>query len=182
MSICAGWRRHWSMWSMCSRIVHLAETPVLTIYNMLLDLLRSSSFVASWHRATQLSCSPAQTGGHKIMDDNDISIYMPEELERLESLRVRVCAHSCLWCEPTQERGDGRRPPHSLPRHWLEFCDEISRRSTTGGGDLTDWAHDEGIGMRTGDVVFLHRLTDRHHQKPLQSPWPWTWCLNLAKI
>jgi hypothetical protein len=56
--------------------------------NMLLDLLRSSSFVPSWHRAAQLSYSPAQTGGHKIMDDNNISIYTPEELERLESLRV----------------------------------------------------------------------------------------------
>jgi hypothetical protein len=72
--------------SMCSRLVHLPEAPVLTIYNMLLDLLRSSSFVPSWHRAAQLSYSPAQTGGHKIMDDNDISIYTPEELERLESL------------------------------------------------------------------------------------------------
>jgi hypothetical protein len=33
-----------------------------------------------------LSYSPAQTGGRKIMDDDDISIYTPEELERLESL------------------------------------------------------------------------------------------------
>jgi hypothetical protein len=74
--------------SVCSRLVHLAKTPVLTIDNMLLDLLRSSSFVPSWHRATQLSYSPAQTGDHKIVDDDDISIYMPEELERLESLRV----------------------------------------------------------------------------------------------
>jgi hypothetical protein len=71
---------------MCSHLVHLAETPVLTIDNMLLNLVQSSSFVPSWHRATQLSYSPAQTGGHKIMDDDDISIYMPEELERLESL------------------------------------------------------------------------------------------------
>jgi hypothetical protein len=69
---------------MCSRLVHLAETPVLTIDNMMLDLLWSSSFVPSWHRAVQLSYNPAQTGGHKIMDDDDISIYMLEELERLE--------------------------------------------------------------------------------------------------
>jgi hypothetical protein len=74
---------------MCSHLVHLAETPVLTIDNMLLHLLWSSFFVPSWHRATQLSYSPAQTGGCKIMDDNDISIYTPEELERLDSLRVR---------------------------------------------------------------------------------------------
>jgi hypothetical protein len=74
------------MRSKCSRLVYLAETPVLTIDNMLLDLLQSSSFVPSWHRATQLSYSPTQTEGHKIMDDNDISINTPEELERLESL------------------------------------------------------------------------------------------------
>jgi hypothetical protein len=67
---------------MCSHLVHLAETPVLTIDNM----LQSSFFVPSWHRAAQLSYSPAQTGGRKIVDDNDISIYTLQELERLESL------------------------------------------------------------------------------------------------
>jgi hypothetical protein len=56
--------------------------------NMLLDMYWSLSFVTSWHRATQLSYSPAQTGGHKILDDDDISIYTLEELERLESLCV----------------------------------------------------------------------------------------------
>jgi hypothetical protein len=71
---------------MCSCLVHLAETPVLTIDNMLLDLLRSSSFAPSWRRATQLSYSPTQTRGHKIVDDDDISIYTPKVLERLESL------------------------------------------------------------------------------------------------
>jgi hypothetical protein len=71
---------------MCSRLVHLAETSVLTIDNMMLDLLWSSSFLPSWHGVMQLSYSPAQTGGHKIMDDDDISIYTPDELERLESL------------------------------------------------------------------------------------------------
>jgi hypothetical protein len=65
--------------------------------NMLLDLLWSSSFVPSWRRATQLSYSPAQTGGHKIMDDDDISIYTPEELERLESLRVREFIHTRVY-------------------------------------------------------------------------------------
>jgi hypothetical protein len=55
---------------MCSHLVHLAKTPVLTIDN----------------RATQLSYSPTQTGGHKIVHDDDISIYTLEELERLESL------------------------------------------------------------------------------------------------
>jgi hypothetical protein len=71
---------------MCSHLVHLAKTPVLAIHNMLLNLLQSSSFVPSWHRVAQLSYNPAQTGGRKIMDDDDISIYMPEELEKLESL------------------------------------------------------------------------------------------------
>jgi hypothetical protein len=32
---------------MSSYLVHLAETPVLNIENMLLDLLQSSSFVSS---------------------------------------------------------------------------------------------------------------------------------------
>jgi hypothetical protein len=71
---------------MCSRLVYLAKTPVLTIDNMLLDLLRSLSFAPSWNRTEQLSYSPTQTGGCKIVDDDDISIYMPEELERLVSL------------------------------------------------------------------------------------------------
>jgi hypothetical protein len=54
--------------------------------NMLLDLLWSSSFVPSSHRAAQSSYSPAQTGGRKIVDDDDISVYTLEETERLESL------------------------------------------------------------------------------------------------
>jgi hypothetical protein len=73
---------------MCSRLFHLAETSIFTIDDMLLVLLWSSSFVPSWHRATQLSYSPAQTGGRKIVDDDGISFYTPEELEWLESLRV----------------------------------------------------------------------------------------------
>jgi hypothetical protein len=73
---------------MCSHLLHLAETIVLTIDNMLLNLLRSSSFVPSCHKAAQLSYNPTQTGGCKIVDDDDISIYTSEELERLESLRV----------------------------------------------------------------------------------------------
>jgi hypothetical protein len=71
---------------MCSHLVHLAKTSVLTIDNMLLDLLQSSSFVPSWRGAAQLSYSLAQTRGCKIMDDDDVSIYTLEELERLQSL------------------------------------------------------------------------------------------------
>jgi hypothetical protein len=82
---------------MCSRLVHLTETPILTIDNMLLNLLRSSSFVPSWHRVAQLSYSPAQTGDRKIVNDDDISIYKMEELERLESLRVRDLVHTCVY-------------------------------------------------------------------------------------
>jgi hypothetical protein len=86
----------------------------------------------------------------------------------------RVRSHSCLRCEPTQERRDGRRPSHSVPHYWLEFCDEISQKSTTGGWGPMDRAHDGGIGMHSSNVAFLHRLTDWHRQQPLQSPWPQT--------
>jgi hypothetical protein len=138
---------------------------------MLLDLLRSSSFVPSWHKATQLSYSPAQTRGRKILDDDDISIYTPEELEMLESLRVQEFVHTHVYdVNLLKKSGDGRRPFHSLPRHWLEFCDDISSKSTTSEGDPTDRAHDGGIGTRSGDVAFFYRLIDWHCQQPLQSP------------
>jgi hypothetical protein len=81
----------------CSHLVHLAKTPILTINNMLLDLVRSSSFVPSWCRATHLSYNPAQTRGHKIIDDDDISIYTLEGLERLESLRVQEFIHTHVY-------------------------------------------------------------------------------------
>jgi hypothetical protein len=92
--------------SMYSRLVHLVETPVLTIDNMLLDVLRSSSFVPSWQRAAQLSYSPTRTGGRKIVDDNDISIYMPEELERLESLRVQEFVHTRVYDVNLLKKGE----------------------------------------------------------------------------
>jgi hypothetical protein len=92
--------------SMCSRIVHLAKTLVLTIDNMLLDLLWFSSYVPSWHRVTQLSYSPAQTGGSKIMDDDDISIYTLQELERLESLRVQVFIHTRVYDVNLLKKGE----------------------------------------------------------------------------
>jgi hypothetical protein len=62
---------------------------------------------------------------------------------------------------------------HTTTIIWLEICVEIAGKTTTGGGDPTDQAHDGGIGM-LGDVAFLHRLADRHRQQPLQSPWPRT--------
>jgi hypothetical protein len=73
---------------------------------MLLDLLRSSSFVPSWHRATQLSYSPTQTRGRKIVDDDGISIYTPEELERLESLRVQVFIHTHVYDVNLLKKGE----------------------------------------------------------------------------
>jgi hypothetical protein len=73
---------------MCSHLVHLAAILVLTIDNMQLDLLWPLSFVPSRRGAVQLSYRPAQNRGHKIMDDDDIPIYTPEELERFESLQV----------------------------------------------------------------------------------------------
>jgi hypothetical protein len=82
---------------MCPCLVHLTETPILTIDNMLLDLLWTSSFMPSWRRDMQLSYSPTQTRGHKIMNDDDISIYTPKELERLESLRVRKSVHTHVY-------------------------------------------------------------------------------------
>jgi hypothetical protein len=91
---------------MCSRLVHLAETPVLTIDNMLLDVLRSSSVVPSSHRATQLRYSLPQTRARKIVDDDDISIYTPEELERLESLRVREFVHTRVYDVNLHEKGE----------------------------------------------------------------------------
>jgi hypothetical protein len=91
---------------MCSRVVHLAKTQVLTIDNMLFDLLRSSSFVPSLCRAMQLSYSPAQTKGRKIVDDNDISIYTSEELERLESLRVREFVHTRVYDVNLLKKGE----------------------------------------------------------------------------
>jgi hypothetical protein len=91
---------------MCSHLIHLVETLVLTIEKMLLDLLRSSSFVPSWHRAAQLSYSPAQTRGCKIVDDDYIFIYTSEELETLESLRVQEFVHSHAYDVNLLKKGE----------------------------------------------------------------------------
>jgi hypothetical protein len=64
---------------------------------MLLDLLWSSSFVPSSHKAVQLSDNPTQTRGCKIMDDDDIYIYTLEELEWLESLWVWEFIHTHVY-------------------------------------------------------------------------------------
>jgi hypothetical protein len=94
------------MRSMCSRLVHLAETSVLTVDNMLVHLLQSSSFVPSWPRAAQLSYSPTQPEGRKILDDDDISIYTSEELEKLESLRVQEFIHTRVYDVNLLKKGE----------------------------------------------------------------------------
>jgi hypothetical protein len=53
-----------------------------------------------------LSYSLAQTGGHKIIDDDDISIYTPEELERLESLQVREFIHTRVYDVNLLKKGE----------------------------------------------------------------------------
>jgi hypothetical protein len=91
---------------MSSHLAHLAETPVLTIDNMLLDLLWSSPFVPSWRRAAQLSSSPTQSRCCKIVDNVDISIYMPEELERTESLQVLEFIHTHTYDVNLLKKGE----------------------------------------------------------------------------
>jgi hypothetical protein len=54
-------------------------------------------------RAVEL---PAQTEGRKIVDDDGISIYTPEELERLESLRVREFVHTHVYDVNLLKKGE----------------------------------------------------------------------------
>jgi hypothetical protein len=53
-----------------------------------------------------LSYNLAQTSGRKIMDDDDISIYMPEELVRLESLRVQEFIHTRVYDVNLLKKGE----------------------------------------------------------------------------
>jgi hypothetical protein len=53
-----------------------------------------------------LSYNLAQTSGHKIMDDDDISIYTPEELARLESLRVQEFIHTRVYDVNLLKKGE----------------------------------------------------------------------------
>jgi hypothetical protein len=53
-----------------------------------------------------LSYNPAQTGGRKIIDDDDISIYKLEELERLESLRVQEFVHTRVYDVNLLKKGE----------------------------------------------------------------------------
>jgi hypothetical protein len=53
-----------------------------------------------------LSYSPAQTRGRKIMYGDDISIYTPEELERLESLQVREFIHTRVYDVNLLKKGE----------------------------------------------------------------------------
>jgi hypothetical protein len=40
------------------------------------------------------------------MDDDDISIYTPEELERLESLQVQEFIHTCVYDVNLLKKGE----------------------------------------------------------------------------
>jgi hypothetical protein len=40
------------------------------------------------------------------VDDDDISIYTPEELERLESFRVREFVHTCVYDVNLLKKGE----------------------------------------------------------------------------
>jgi hypothetical protein len=53
-----------------------------------------------------LRYGPAQTGGHNILDDDDISIYTPEELERFMSLRVREFVHTRVYDVNLPKKGE----------------------------------------------------------------------------
>jgi hypothetical protein len=54
----------------------------------------------------QLSYSPAQTRGCKIVDNDDISIYTLEHVERLESLRVREFIHTRVYNVNLLKKGE----------------------------------------------------------------------------
>jgi hypothetical protein len=54
----------------------------------------------------QLSYSLAQTRGRKIVNDDDISIYTPEELERLESLQVQEFIHTRVYDVNLLKKGE----------------------------------------------------------------------------
>jgi hypothetical protein len=47
-----------------------------------------------------------KTRGRKIVDDDDISIYTPEELERLDSLRVREFIHTRVYDVNLLKKGE----------------------------------------------------------------------------
>jgi hypothetical protein len=53
-----------------------------------------------------LSYNPAQIRGHKIVDNDDISIYMPEELKRLESLWVQEFVHTRVYDVNLLKKGE----------------------------------------------------------------------------
>jgi hypothetical protein len=48
------------------------------------------------------------------MDDDDISIYMPEELERLESLQVREFVHTRVYYVNLLKKGEMDVDPPTL--------------------------------------------------------------------
>jgi hypothetical protein len=81
-------------------------------------------------------------------------VFTPEELERLQSLQVQEFIHTHVYDVNLLKKGEMDVDLLTL------FC-------TVGWNFVTDRAHDGGIGMRSGDVTFLHRLTDWHRQQYL---------------
>jgi hypothetical protein len=53
-----------------------------------------------------LRYSPTQTRGRKIVDDDAISIYTLEELERLESLQVQEFVHTRVYDVNLLKKGE----------------------------------------------------------------------------
>jgi hypothetical protein len=63
-----------------------------------------------------LSYNPASTDGRKIVDDDDISIYTPEEFERFESLRVHEFIHTRVYNVNLLKKGEMDVDLPTLPR------------------------------------------------------------------
>jgi hypothetical protein len=71
------------------------------------------------------------------MDDNEISIYTPEN-EWLESLRVREFVHTHVYNVNLLKKGEWMSTFPLSFTPLVEFCDEIFEKTITGGGDLMD--------------------------------------------
>jgi hypothetical protein len=65
--------------------------------NMLLESLRSSSFVPSQHGTAPSSHTTAHARDHGIESDDNITIHTMEEWERFTSLRTREFLHTCVY-------------------------------------------------------------------------------------
>jgi hypothetical protein len=94
--------------------------------NRLQDSLRSSSFVPSPHGTVGLSHYLRHNDVPKAMDGDDISICTAEEMEKYESLRHRVFAHTCVYDVNLLERVglDEKLPTILRTVSWRKLYDE----------------------------------------------------------